>query len=60
MPKELNGLSDTMIFDGEEFPHKCGQEDRAMKEAREGGWGHPNDNVIQFGATTMEECNTCK
>ena len=40
MPKELNGLSNpdivTLVPHGEEFPRRCGQEDRAVKEVWEG------------------------
>jgi hypothetical protein len=39
IPKKLNGLSDrvlSLVSNGEEFPHKCEQENQAMKEAWEG------------------------
>jgi hypothetical protein len=46
MPNELNGLSDPvlshwLIPTKEEFPRKCGQEDRAEKKKWE-GWGLTN------------------
>ena len=40
MPKELNGLSDwalsTLVPKGEDFPHRCEQENRVVKEVWEG------------------------